>query len=144
MFLYILTYHLPVTSLSLPLLRKFAISCGILPTKGTGNKPIKRCPRNSLSNELRSKAAKEGKNINETLSPPICFIGHSEVSPGFPLKACGNDGVWRSGPREIICVLLRQPGLLIFLQLVYKTRLLDLVEQAQIPEVFVGDSLRLE
>jgi len=67
--------------------------------------------------------------------PPFVLSGHSEVSPGFPLKACGNDGVWRSRPREIICVLLRQPGLLIFLQLVYKTRLLDLVEQAQIPEV---------
>jgi hypothetical protein len=81
--------------------------------------------------------------------PNVFYRGHSEVSPVVssvepPLKARGNDGVWRSRPREIICVLLRQPGLLIFLQLVYKTRLLDLVEQAQIPEVFVRDSLRLE
>src|SRR6266542_1396493 len=76
---------------------------GILPTKGTGNKPIKRCPRNSLSNQLRSKTAAEKKDINETLSncpPPECFYpgGHSEVSPVVssvepPLKACGNDGL---------------------------------------------------
>src|SRR5436309_828473 len=71
--------------------------------------------------------------------PHARFGGRGRRKP-FPTPI----GVWRSRPREIICVLLRQPGLLFFLQLVYKTRLLDLVEQAQIPEVFVRDSLRLE
>ena len=46
-------------------------------------------------------------NFSLKLSPPNVFIGGPvRVSPGFPLKACGNDGLWED-LESSRCVTLR-------------------------------------